>query len=88
MTCRPALDLRAKPKHGAPAPEVEHRPGHVLVPNLILADAVSICQAEDLSDVLSIDEVVNQYSTGALVEGTALRGRVAYARNDSVRQEA
>jgi hypothetical protein len=63
VTSRPALDFGAKPKHGASTAEIEHRSRHVLVPGLILANAVSVSQPQYLSDVLSIDEVVNQDST-------------------------
>lgn len=63
VTRCPALDLWAKPKHWASTAEVEHRPGHVLVPGLVLANAVSVRQPKDLSDVLGVDEVVNQHVT-------------------------
>ena len=57
----PALNLGAQPEFRASAAEVNNRTRHVCVLALVLADGVAVGEAEDASDLVGIDEIVDIY---------------------------
>jgi hypothetical protein len=59
----PVLDLRPQPEAGAARAEIEHWPWHVFEPALVLAHGVPVGQAEDASDVVGVDELINDDSS-------------------------
>ena len=59
----PALDFRTEPEHRPSRAEVDDRTGHVRVARLILADSVSVGETQDLGDVVSVDQVVDEDSS-------------------------
>jgi len=60
----PALDLGTKPEHRSAATEVDHRPWHVWVARLVLADRVPVSKTQDLGNVVGVDQVVDEDSSG------------------------
>ena len=60
----PALDLRTKPKARPAGAEVENRSRHVRIATLVLADGVALCQPEDASDLVGVDEVLKDDASG------------------------
>lgn len=55
---RPVFDLWAEPELHAPFAKVHDRTRHVVISALIKADAVAMGEAQDLSDNLSVDQVL------------------------------
>jgi hypothetical protein len=80
----PSLDLWTQPQAGTARSEVEDWPRHVGIPPLVLADRVAVAQPEDLGDVVSVDEVVDDNSPR---HASSLRpvADVSYTRHLSVR---
>jgi hypothetical protein len=70
----PALDLGTEPEHWAATAEVDDRTWHVGIARLILADRVALGESEDLCNVMSIDEIVDEYSTGHGEQTTPVTG--------------
>lgn len=70
----PALDVGTEPEHRPASAEVDDRPRHVGVACLVLADRVAVGQAEDLRDVLGVDEIVYEYAASHRYQLTGVRG--------------
>lgn len=63
----PPLDLGTKPQHGSARTQVEHRPGHVGITRLVLAYGIPLCETEDVSHSVRIDQVIDEDSTGHVI---------------------
>jgi len=57
----PALYVRPQPELYPPLPEIHDGTRHVVIPALIKADAVAMGEAQDLSDDLSVDQVLGSH---------------------------
>jgi len=60
----PAFDLGSEPEPWPTATEVNHRPRHVGITRLVLADGVSVGETEDLGYIVGVDEVIHEDSSG------------------------
>lgn len=60
----PSLDLRSEPEAWSTPTEVDDRTRHVLVPVEILAHGVAMRKAEDSSNVVRVDQIVEKYAPG------------------------
>jgi hypothetical protein len=60
----PALNLGAQPEHRSSAAEFDHGARHIRIADLVLADCVAVRQAEDLCNVVSVDEVIDENAAG------------------------
>jgi hypothetical protein len=54
----PPLDLGAEPEPRTTRTEIEDRPWHVRPPALVLADGVSMGEAQDPGDIVGVDELI------------------------------
>lgn len=64
--------------------EIKDWARHVVIPPLVLADRVSVAEAEHLSDHVSIDELVDRNSSWH-VPSLRRSADVSYTRNLSIR---
>jgi len=55
----PSLNLGAKPEERAVRPEVNDGTRHIGIAPLIGAHRISVCKADDLSNPLSVNEVLS-----------------------------
>lgn len=58
------LDLGPEPEHWPAPAKVDDRTGHVRVARLVLADGVSVGETEDLGDIVGVDQVIDEDSSG------------------------
>ena len=72
----PGPDFWPEPQLDAPLSEVERRLRHVLIAMLVDADGVGVAQAEQLGDVMSVDEFVDIDLPAHRDKTTALVGSV------------
>jgi hypothetical protein len=56
----PPFYLGTEPKHRPTAPEVDDGTGHVGIPGLVLADRAAVSEPEDLSDVVRVDQILDE----------------------------
>jgi hypothetical protein len=56
----PPFYLRTGPEHRPAGAEVDDGAGHVGIPVLVLADRVAVSEAEDLSDVVGVDQILDE----------------------------
>jgi hypothetical protein len=56
---KPVQNLASPPNKKTPVPERDHRTRHVGIAALVAAHAVALSEAEEISDTLSIDEVIS-----------------------------
>jgi hypothetical protein len=76
LLCRPALDLRAKPKLNSAVAEVNDGTRHVAIPALIETDAVAVRKPERIRDSLRVHQVFRGYERGHPNKATAVDGSV------------
>lgn len=55
----PSLDLGPQPEPRAPASQVNHRAGHVVVASLVLADTVAVRETKDRGHIVGVDQVID-----------------------------
>jgi hypothetical protein len=78
----PPLDLGAEPEPWTTRTEIEDRPWHVRPPALVLADGVSMGEAQDPGDIVGVDELIKQDSSShiaslhRLADGSRRLGRL------------
>ncbi len=60
----PSLDLRSEPEAGSTTAEVEDWTRHVRVPVEILAHGVAVGEPKDPSDVVCVDEIIDEHAAG------------------------
>jgi len=56
---RPRLDLMPQPELAATATHVDDRSRHLRIPALVATDAVELCESEDLSDGVRVNELIH-----------------------------
>jgi hypothetical protein len=59
----PSLDLRTKPKAWTAGTKVQDRARHIRVSALVEADRIALGEAEDVGHLMSINQVIQQYSS-------------------------
>jgi hypothetical protein len=60
----PSLDLRAQPEAWSTTTKIEDRSRHVRIAVHVETDGVSVGEAEDPGDVMSVDQIIDKYATG------------------------
>jgi hypothetical protein len=60
----PSLDLRSQPETRATAAEIEDRTRHLGVSVEILAHGVAVSKSKDPSDVVCVDQIVDEHAAG------------------------
>jgi hypothetical protein len=64
------LDLGSQPETRPSATEIEDWTRHLGVPLHVLAHGISVSEPQDLSDLVGVDQVIDEHATG---HGTSLR---------------
>jgi hypothetical protein len=80
----PSLDLGSEPKARSTTTEIDDRPRHVGVTVHVLADGISVRESKDPSDVMCVDQIINEHAPGHRTS-LHLAADVAYTRELSVR---
>jgi hypothetical protein len=60
----PSLDLGSEPETRSTTAEIEDRAWHVRVAMKVLAHGVPVSEPKDPSNVVRVDEIVNEYTAG------------------------
>jgi hypothetical protein len=80
----PSLDVRSQPETRSTGAKIEDRTRHVGVAVEILAHGVAVSESKDPSDVVRVNQVVDEHATGH-ESSLHVAADDAYARELSVR---
>lgn len=80
----PSLDLRSQPEARSTTAEIENRARHIGVPVHVLAHGVPVGEAEDPSNVVCVDQIIDEYAASHTTSLHVIAA-AAYTRELSVR---